>query len=98
MYGTVARLRVKHGMEARLLELDREDQARNIPGFVGEYLYRMDADPSVYYLAVAFSDKDAYVANATSAEQDALYRRFRELLDADPEWNDGEVVSVFQPR
>ncbi len=98
MYGTVARLRIKPGMEAQLLEFDRQEQAVNIPGFVGEYIYRMDADPTVYYLAVVFASKAAYVANANSPEQDARYRQMRALLESDPEWNDGDVVAVYPPR
>lgn len=98
MYGTVARIQIKPGMEAQLLAFDQEEQNANIPGFVGEYVYRMDADPTVYYLAVVFASKEAYVANATSPEQDARYRRMRDMLVSDPEWHDGEVVSVFPRR
>ncbi len=97
MYGTVARMRVKPGMGDRLLELDRQEQALNIPGFVGEYVYRMDADPNEYYLAVVFESKEAYFANANSPEQDARYRQMLELLEGGPEWHDGEVVSVYPP-
>ena len=32
------------------------------------------------------------VANADSPAQDARYRQFRALLEADPEWHDGEIV------
>jgi heme-degrading monooxygenase HmoA len=98
MYGTVARMQLKPGMEARLMELDRQDQATGIPGHVGTYVYRLDNEPNVYYLAVAFESKDAYVANANSAEQDARYRKMRELFESDPEWHDGEIVSVYPPR
>ena len=98
MYGTVARIRLKPGMEARFLEVDREEQAVGIPGYVGAYIYRMDAEPNVYYLVVAFESKEAYVANATSPEQDARYRQMRELFESDPEWHDGEIVSVYLPR
>ncbi len=96
MYGTVARLRIKPGAEAQLLEFDRQEQARNIPGHIGGYAYRMDSDPDVYYLAVVFDSKEAYVANANSPEQDARYHQLRDLLEIDPEWNDGEVVSAYQ--
>lgn len=98
MYGTVARIRLKPGMEARLLELDREEQAANIPGYVGAHIDRMDAEPNVYYLAVAFESKEAYVANANSPERDARYRQMRELFESDPEWHDGEIVSVYPSR
>jgi hypothetical protein len=43
-------------------------------------------------MAVVFADKDAYVANAQSPEQDARYQAMRALMESDPEWNDGEVI------
>jgi heme-degrading monooxygenase HmoA len=98
MYGTVARMRIKPGMEEQLLEFDRKELAVNIPGFTGEYIYRMDADPTVYYLVVVFESKEAYGANASSPEQDARYQEMRALLESDPEWNDGEVVAAYPQR
>lgn len=94
MYGTVARLRIKPGMEAQLMEFDRKVQDAKIPGHVDTHTYRMDADPNIYYLAIIFESKEAYVANANSPEQYERYLEMRALLDSDPEWNDGEVVSL----
>lgn len=92
MYGTVAKMRLKPGMADKFRELTRQQADASIPGFVGEHVYRMDGDPDVLYLVVSFSDKDAYVKNAQSPGQDARYRELRELLAADPEWNDGEII------
>ena len=91
MYGTVARMRVKPGMADRLLQLNAE-MGPKIPGLVGEYVYRSDTDPDEYWLAVAFESKEAYRANAESSEQHQRYLQLRELLEADPEWHDGEIV------
>jgi quinol monooxygenase YgiN len=98
MYGTIARLQVKPGMEAKLKELEQEYNTTPVPGFVATYVYRMDANPSEYYLTVVFESKAAYQANASSSEQDARYRQFRALLLADPEWHDGEIVSMSRPE
>ena len=95
MYGTVARLRIKPGMEAQLLEFGSQSQVAAIPGFTSNIVYRMDADPTVYYLVVVFESKEAYLANAASPGQDARYRQLRAMLESDPEWNDGEVVSTY---
>ena len=95
MYGTVARIRIKPGMEERLLAFDREERALGIPGYVASYIYRMDTEPNIYYLAVAFDNKESYVANANSPEQDARYRQMLELLEGEPEWHDGEIISVY---
>jgi quinol monooxygenase YgiN len=91
MYGTIARMQVKPGAEAELMALSGEFEGQ-IPGLLGTYVYRSDEDPNVYWMAVSFTDKAAYHANAQSPEQDARYQQMRALLTADPEWHDGEIV------
>jgi len=98
MYGTVARFRLKPGMEGQLRQI-LEEQGRvfaagQVPGFVATYAYRMDADPNDYYLAVIFASKEAYWANARSPEQDARYRQLLPLFEREPEWHDGEIVQM----
>jgi quinol monooxygenase YgiN len=93
MYGTIARFRVKPGKTEELMALDQQYKEMSPPGLVAQYVYRMDADPDTYYLVVAFDSKESYVANANSPEQDTRYRQFAELLEGEPEWHDGEIVS-----
>lgn len=62
-------------------------------GWRSTTVYRSDSDPNEVWLAVVFESKEAYRANAESAEQGKRYEQMRALLDADPEWHDGEVVS-----
>lgn len=92
MYGTVARLQLKPGMQAKLVEEMAQYERLNVPGFVRSMVYRMDHDANELYLTVAFEDKKTYLANAADPKQDERYRRMRALLAADPEWHDGEVV------
>lgn len=92
MYGTVARLRVKPGLESALIQELRAFDALGVPGAVAEYLYRMDTNPHEYFMVVLFQDQATYRANAGSPEQDARYQRIRALLERDPEWHDGEIV------
>jgi quinol monooxygenase YgiN len=94
MYGTIARIRVKPGKEEELLRLGNEMVPR-IPGFVFQHVYRTDADQNECYLVLAFASKEAYRANAGSLDQHARHQQFRSLLDADPEWHDGEIVDSF---
>jgi heme-degrading monooxygenase HmoA len=94
MYGTVARIRVAPGKDAEFARLSHRHNDLGIPGFVATYLYRTDADPSEYYMAVIFADRDSYIRNAEDPEQDRRYREMRALLAADPEWHDGEVVAT----
>jgi quinol monooxygenase YgiN len=95
MYGTIARLRAKSGAHKQLMDVGTQDPVRRVPGFVTQYVYRSDADPNEYWLAVVFESKEAYRANAASPAQDASYRRLRALLASDPEWHDGEKIGAF---
>ena len=96
MYGTVARVKVKPGMEEKFVALGRSAEMRSIPGLAAEAVYRLDKGENEYMLVVAFESKEAYVRNAQSPEQNQRYVAFRELLAADPEWNDGEIVDTFR--
>jgi len=98
MYGTVARLRIKPGAEKQLIEMSRQESGLNIPGYIAQYVYRMDKDPNEYYLVVIFEDRESYTANADSPEQDARYREFRAMLESDPEWHDGVLVFADTAR
>ncbi len=96
MYGTVARLTLLPGKEAAMRALADDYAAETVPGYLGEYVFRMDAEPDVYYMMALFESRDAYHANAQSPAQHERYLKFRALLAAEPEWHDGEVIS--QPR
>ena len=95
LYGTVARIQIKPGAEAQLQEIQNKYNSTMVPGFIAQYLYKMDAEANVYYLAVVFKSKEAYFANAGSREQDARYREFRALLTDDPQWDDGEISDYW---
>jgi len=93
MYGTVAKMTIKPGAEADLMRLF-DDIAGEIesPGYITDYVYRMDNEPDVYYMAVLFKDRESYAANAADPAMHARYLRYRALLESDPEWHDGEVI------
>jgi antibiotic biosynthesis monooxygenase (ABM) superfamily enzyme len=92
MFGTVARLRAKPGSEAQLMELNREYESLDVPGQIATYVFRLDGGDNDYYLVALFEDRESYFRNAESPEQDARYRKMRELLEDDPKWHDGEVI------
>jgi hypothetical protein len=101
MYGTIARFRLKSGTEAQVDELIRTMRSYGseaIPGMIDEWIYRSDEDPRTWYMAVLFESRESYVKNAVSPEQDQRYRHFRDLLEADPEWHDGEILYAFAQR
>jgi hypothetical protein len=93
MYGTIARLRIKPGMEEQIqAEIERQEM-RHIPGVVAEYVYRMDRDARELFLVVMFGSKAAYLANAQDPAQHEEYLRLLTFLDGEPEWNDGEIIA-----
>ncbi len=92
MYGSVARLRLKPGAEARMQELSKEFEEARVPGYVSELVFKLDSGSDEYMLAIVFESKEAYLANANDPAQQARYAQYAELMAAAPEWNDGEVV------
>jgi len=94
MYGTVARFHLKPGMESKLQEFERAMQEVQMPGFVAEFTFRMDEDPSIYYDAIIFESRETYHAFAALPDQDARYQKLVKLLVGEPEWHDGEIVSA----
>ena len=101
MYGTVYRIRVRPGQEQALLELNRRwarDHSPRTAGYLGEYIYKLDRHPGEYVGVALFESREAYQQNADDPEQDRWYREFRDLLESDPEWNDGEIIYEHRAR
>jgi hypothetical protein len=92
MYGTIARMRLRDGQEARLRDAITRMESRPVDGYIASHVYRMDSDRRDLMLAVLFRDRESYVRNAEDPAQDEEFRRLRDLLESDPEWHDGEVI------
>ena len=95
MYGTIARITPKPGMDQAVIDSMKEwerDRRPAVKGTVTSYLYRLDKGGMM--MAAVFESKEAYVANAEDPAQDRWYQKFRALLQTDPEWNDGEVTPM----
>jgi hypothetical protein len=94
MYGTIARISPKPGMDQTVIQAMEEwqrDRRPRVKGAVGGYVYRLDKGGMM--LAYVFESKETYVANAEDPAQDRWYQKLRALLTKDPEWNDGEVIA-----
>ena len=91
LYGTIAKMTLKPGAEEKMMQsMEGSDAGRE--GHVATYVFKSDADPNVHFVTTVFESKSAYKAFADSPDQDKRFRQMRELLAADPEWHDGEVV------
>lgn len=99
MYGTVYRMRPKPGQEQAVvakLEQWMEERGPKVPGAIAGYVYRSERNPGQLIGVAVFRDREAYRRNADDPEQDRWYRELRELLTADPEWEDGEILGGGQ--
>ena len=94
MYGTMARMQPREGKREELLAYGRswtKERGHKVKGFVKSYLLEPEGNPGEVLLLAVFADKASYVANANDPEQDRWYQKLRELLTADPTWQDGEI-------
>jgi quinol monooxygenase YgiN len=95
MYGTIARMRAKPGMADQLRAMRDEQIRGGLTSLQGMVMYQSSSNPDEYWLVVAFESREAYEANANSPEQHARYTQMREMLEADPEWHDGNVIDAY---
>lgn len=97
MYGSIFRMRVKPGREGEAAALFDEwwsERAPGVPGAVAGYVLRPDREGGDLLGVAIFADRASYQANAADPGQDRWYQRLRDTLEADPQWEDGEYISV----
>ncbi len=92
MFGTVARMRVKRGMDRHLEALSKKFESRHVDGWMSTSIYRAKDEPGEYWIAVVFRDEASYKKNADDPIQGQWFRELISLLESEPEWHDGEVV------
>src|SRR3981081_999695 len=91
LYGTIAKMKLKPGAEEKMMQsMEGSDAGRE--GHVATYVFKSDADPNVHFVTTVFESKDAYKKFADSPEQDKRFHQMRELLAAEPDGHDGEVI------
>jgi quinol monooxygenase YgiN len=97
MYGTVARMRVKPGQEEALQALNERWLREHQPearGFIADYVLKSERVPGEWFVLSIFASEEHYRKNAADPEQHRQYEQLRTLLEADPEWNDGEIITI----
>ena len=91
LYGTIAKMKLKPGAEDKIMQvMEGQDEGRE--GHVATFVFKSDADPNVHFVTTVFESKSAYKKFSDSPEQNKRFHQMRELLAADPEWHDGEVI------
>jgi quinol monooxygenase YgiN len=94
VYGTCARFEVKAENRDKIRDIvERQMRAREVAGYVTSYVL-MENDSDSQWLFVIFEDRDSYTANADNPAQDADFQEIRALMESDPEWHDGEIMSM----
>ncbi|HVC33250.1 MAG TPA: nuclear transport factor 2 family protein [Chloroflexota bacterium] len=97
MYGSIFRMRPKAGRAADVAALFQnwgETRGRVVEGLRAGYVLAPTSHPGDLIGVAVFKDPETYEANANSPEQHQWYLGIRELLEADPEWQDGEYVTA----
>jgi heme-degrading monooxygenase HmoA len=89
-------MRIKAGMEDQFEAVNQEMSADTAPGQIAVYVYQMDRDSREFYLAVIFESREAYHANAASPEQHERFMKLMQVMESEPEWNDGEIIYANQ--
>lgn len=97
MYGTIARFHIHSGMAEDFIKAMDSFGDAVIGGWVADYYFQADADPTEFFLVAIFADKETYLTNAESAEQHKRYLKFRSFLVEDPQWHDGVIRSATGP-
>jgi quinol monooxygenase YgiN len=95
MFGTIYQMKPRAGQEQAVAEHLRrwERELRpNVKGAVAGYLFRSKSQPDTLVGVAVFDSESSYLANADDPAQDGWYRQLRELLEVDPEWNDGDIL------
>jgi hypothetical protein len=95
MFGAIYHMRPKPGQEQAVADYHRRwerERRPSVEGAVGAYVFKPRRRPGELTGVVVFDSEANYYKNADDPEQDRWYRQLRELLEADPEWVDGDVL------
>ena len=95
MFGTIFRMQPKPGQEPAIAEHLRRWERERRPeadGAVAAYLFKSREHAGELTAVAVFDSEANYRKNSEAPAQDRWYRQLREMLEKDPEWNDGDVL------
>jgi len=95
VYGTMFRMRLRHGVSEEALREHLERWQRELgprfPGSLRDMLLKVDGAEREYVVLHLFATREAYGAMTGDAEQDRWYQESLALLDAAPQFTDLEL-------
>lgn len=100
MYGTIARGKVRKDRVREFMALGKEwdtHERKRVIGYINSELLWAERSEGRFCLIVHFTNREAYLKNANSPEQDAFHQRLRACLDTDFEWTDGIFAQWDSP-
>ena len=95
MFGSMFRMRPKAGEEQAVEKVFRrwaDERRPKVAGAVASYVLKPRNRPGELLGMAVFDTEENYIKNANDPEQDRWYRELRSHLEADPEWNDGDII------
>lgn len=90
MFGSVFRMQAKSGKKEELKKFMMSDD--RMPDGAIQF-YGFDTGGDELWGVAVFQDEKSYRANADDPAQHEWYMKVREMLTADPEWHDGEIMA-----
>ena len=97
MFGSIAVVKPKEGKEAAVVAMFDEWWRMRSPGPVHEalaaHVFRRLDRPGELMVPVVFEDRASYEENARDPAQSHWHRRLVALLEEEPQWIDGDVLS-----
>ena len=96
MYGSIFKLYPKPGCQDAVEQLFRQDNEWENSTGVAACLFGSDNYPGELTGIAIFTSEEAYRQNANHPAQQNWYNQLRDLLQSDPEWNDGPVLVMHE--
>lgn len=93
MYGTMAICKVKAENREKMQKVMLQYEKLDVPGYLGSEVMFPNNHDDTMVLVARFADKASYEANADDPAQHERYVEYRALMEADPEWYDGDWLA-----
>jgi hypothetical protein len=95
MFGSIFNMKPRRGQEANIAAHFRRWERERRPavaGAVGGFVFRPRNVAGELIGVTVFDSEDSYRVNANDPAQNEWYGELRQMLETDPEWNDGDIL------